>query len=675
MNIIDERYQIAIDRIKEIRTEEVVDKQYIEYFCTVSQFILKLDKLNKDIKSNKLKNDTLEQLQHQSEELYQDIYPENYARSFANPSYAVKNLGEEYGKILCYLYKSIRDLIGNIYRQELEIVTLRIELFIEIYNHFEDKEELQYSNIRESVYSFEKDNTEIFMEQKVDEAVNPEKRFAVDIVMNSDLSDIRYLYQYGEHVGDNEIQMAEYLDSLEQEKIDLLAHVYTEGYRRGFENAGKDLSIKETVDIRYNIGFERIVKAAIADFKAMGLEPVIYPGGYNTTMPNKQYWFDHKFDEALYLDKAFVKRKLEVTKQAYEERKELAGKMAGPAVIEIFGENPFEPENKKEALSFTEEQQKLSVNYRTEYVRIVQQYIKGEERSFTIIAFPIPEFGDKFEEMFDATVKINTLDADKYGKVQKKIIDALDRAEYVRVVGKGNNKTYMNVQLHHLNNPEKETNFENCLADVNIPLGEVFTSPVLKGTNGVLHVSEVYLGELNYKDLEIRFENGMIKDYTCKNFDTEKENKKYIKENVMFNHDSLSIGEFAIGTNTTAYVIANKYDVVYKLPILIVEKMGPHFAVGDTCYSFEEDVKVYNPDGKEIIARDNEVSALRKTDSRNAYFGCHTDITIPYDELGEIVAVTAEGEETAVIQDGRFVLEGCEILNEPFENNEKKSYK
>ena len=83
MNIIDERYQIAIDRIKEIRTEEVVDKQYIEYFCTVSQFILKLDKLNKDIKSNKLKNDTLEQPQHQNEELYQDIYPENYARSFA----------------------------------------------------------------------------------------------------------------------------------------------------------------------------------------------------------------------------------------------------------------------------------------------------------------------------------------------------------------------------------------------------------------------------------------------------------------------------------------------------------------------------------------------------------------------------------------------------------------
>ena len=239
------------------------------------------------------------------------------------------------------------------------------------------------------------------------------------------------------------------------------------------------------------------------DFEKMGLKPIIYPLGYGSTMCNKQYWFDHKFDEALYLDKAFVKRKLEVAKQAFENRKDLALKMAGPAVIEIFGENPFEPESKKEAYKLTKEQQKLSAGYINEYQRIVQEHIPGDERSFTIIAFPIPEFGHNFKEMFDATVKINTLDSEKYEIIQNKIIDELDKADYVRVVGKGDNRTYINVKLHELKNPEKETNFENCLADVNIPLGEVFTSPVLKGTNGVLHVSEVYLGELKYKDLEI----------------------------------------------------------------------------------------------------------------------------------------------------------------------------
>ena len=76
-----------------------------------------------------------------------------------------------------------------------------------------------------------------------------------------------------------------------------------------------------------------------------------------------------------------------------------------------------------------------------------------------------------------------------------------------------------------------------------------------------------------------------------------------------------------------------KYGIGDQLPVLIAEKMGPHFAVGDTCYSWGEDCPLYNPDGKEIIARDNErVSILRKEDVSKAYFGCHTDITVPYKE-------------------------------------------
>ena len=127
------------------------------------------------------------------------------------------------------------------------------------------------------------------------------------------------------------------------------------------------------------------------------------------------------------------------------------------------------------------------------------------------------------------------------------------------------------------------------------------------------------------------------------------------------------MGEFAIGTNTVAYVAAKKYQIGDKLPILIAEKMGPHFAVGDTCYSHEEDMMTYNPDGKAIIARENEVSALRHEDMQKAYFNCHTDITIPYDELGELTAVRKDGTELVVIKEGRFVLAGCEELNRPFD--------
>lgn len=667
MDIIFERYEIATSRIREIINEDTVSEPFKSFFCKASEFICKIDDLNSIIKSGEINDFSLDRLKELNKSLFEEIYSENYEESFANPEYAVKTLGEEYGKILCYIYTKNRGMIRNVYMGRLEEVVLQMELFTQIYNYFEDVEQLEYDNVYETVYSYEKDNTEIFTDLMIEDRINPDNKFAVDIVMNSDLNDLRYLYKYGEHVGFNELKMAEFLNSLSQEEIDRLAKVYTEGYRIGFINTGKDISKKGTVDIRYSLGFERIIRSAIFNFKKMGLEPVIYQVGYTTTSPNRQYAYDHRYDDALYLDKAYIKRKLEVSRHAYESRKQLAGKMAGPAVIEIFGETPFEPENKKQAYALSEEQQKLKSEYITEYQTMVQEYIKGDERSFTIIAFPIPEFGDDFEQMFKETVKINTLDSEIYGKVQQNIIDALDQAEYVKILGKGDNKTNMKVQMHDLKNPLKETNFENCLADVNIPLGEVFTSPKLKGTEGILHVSQVYLNDLKYNDLQIIFEDGKIKEYTCKNFDTEEENKKFIKQNVMFNHETLPIGEFAIGTNTTAYMVAKKYHVVYKLPILIVEKMGPHFAVGDTCYSFEEDIKTYNPDGKEIVARENEVSALRKTDIKKAYFGCHTDITMPYDELGEITAVRKDGSEITIIKDGRFVLEGTELLNEPLE--------
>lgn len=665
MDIVRERYDMAISRINEIAGESLIKEPYGDYFRRTAKFICHLDNIYQKIISGEIKKLELRELERINYDLYSDVYNENYSESYANPEFAVKKLGDDYGKMLCFLYEQIRKTIGDLYRKQEEISVSWFELFIEIYVDFEAMEDITVDGVRETLCSFMRDNTEIFTEASVDAMINPDNTFATDIITKSDLQDLRYLYYYGEHVGYNEIEMAKYLNSLDQEKIDSLALVYTEGYRKGFINTGKDLSIKETVDIRYNIGFERIVKAAIKNFEKMGLKPVIYPRGYGSTNFNRQYWFDHKFDEALYLDKAYVKRKLEVSKQAFENRKEMASKMAGPAVIEVFGENPFEPENKKEAYSLDGKQQKLKVEFTMEYQQIIQEYIKGDERSFTIIAFPIPEFGENFREMFDATVEINTLDEKKYAKVQQCLINALDKAVYVKVKGQGRNKTDIKVMMHELANPEKETNFENCLADVNIPLGEVFTSPKLKGTQGLLHVSEVYLGKLKYKNFEMTFEDGKVKDYNCSNFDSEEENKIYIKENVLYNHETLPIGEFAIGTNTTAYAMAGKFGAVYKLPILIVEKMGPHFAVGDTCYSYEEEIKTYNPDGKEIVARENEVSALRKTDISKAYFGCHTDITIPYDEIGEITAVTKAGEEITIIKNGKFVLNGTEMLNKP----------
>lgn len=350
-------------------------------------------------------------------------------------------------------------------------------------------------------------------------------------------------------------------------------------------------------------------------------------------------------------------------------------KCGGPAVIEIFGEEPFAPESKSENASYSDEQQKLSVYMTSRRSQLINQYIKGEERSFTIIAYPVSDIGDSYEEIFAETVKINTLDYILYRDMQQKIIDVLDTADRVHIVGTNGNKTDLYVKIHELENPDKETAFENCVADVNIPVGEVFTSPVLEKTEGKLHVSQVYLNELNFLNLEIDFKDGMIEKYTCTNFDDEEENKKYISDNILYHHKSLPMGEFAIGTNTTAYRMARVYDIAAKMPILIAEKTGPHFAVGDTCYTYDEDNMTYNPDGKAIVARDNSVSILRKEDISKAYFNCHTDITIPYDELGAITVIHHDGSTCDIIRDGRFVLPGTEELNKPLDELDAQNNK
>ena len=349
----------------------------------------------------------------------------------------------------------------------------------------------------------------------------------------------------------------------------------------------------------------------------------------------------------------------------YEENKTLANGHAGPAVVETFGADPFTPKPSEYAISFSESGRKLVVSYKDKAGRLANEYIIGKERSFTIISYPMPEIGKDFEEIFKETVKLNTLDYKRYEMIQQKLIDTLDKAQRVHVLGKNGNETDLTVELYKLSDPGKETIFENCVADVNIPVGEVFTTPRLKGTNGLLHVKEVYLNGLKYIDLRLTFKDGVIETYSCGNFEDPAENSRFIRENLLYHHDTLPLGEFAIGTNTTAYRMSRDHDIGGKLPVLIGEKTGPHFAVGDTCYAREEEVRVYNPDGKEIVARSNDYSDRRESDPDKAYFYCHTDITIPYDELMGIYALGKDGESTALIEDGLFVLEGTGELNEP----------
>ena len=657
MESLVERHELAKGRLEEISSENIIREPFNKYFCDMAGFLLN--------------------------PAYDIALPEKYDTSWLNPVYAVSQLGRGYGRPLSFLAYELLGVIAYGVEGKLFDVVILEEVFLEVYGAFaaaenDDKALPEEDAVHSILYSFVSDYTDHTVADRVREQVDASYDFARKIIMESDLNDLSYLDKFGEYIDDDVRKIADFLNHMDEKEIQSMADTFTEGYRIGFLNTGKDLSKKKTVSIRYPLGFERVVKASILNFKKMGLDTTIYRRAYHAATRagmslngffgariNKQLEFDHREDSALFLDKAYVMRKLEVMHTAYEELKDKARVFAGPAVMEIFGETPFLPVSHDESYALSAEQQKLAIELSSKAGTMTNQYIPGDERSFTIISYPVPAIGDNFKEIFAETVKLNTLDYEKYKTMQQHIIDVLEMGTKVEIKGKGSNKTDITVCLHELPDKKTQTVFENCVADVNIPVGEVFTSPRLTGTDGTLFVSEVYLNGLRYENLEFVFENGFVKDYNCTNFPNEAENKKYIKDNILHHHDSLPLGEFAIGTNTTAYAMAKRYDIFSRLEILIAEKTGPHFALGDTCYDRAEDVTVFNPDGREIIAKDNEYTIKRKSDTDFTYFECHTDVTIPYDELDTITAIDEEGNRYPIISDGRFVVEGTEELNIP----------
>ena len=630
--------------VNELAKNAKKEQGYFEFLNKKLNIINLLSSLN-------LEKLNIENLQKINEKIYKPIVEENKY---------LKNGNDDLHRIMSYVAYTTVLLPTNIFLKNTSLVKSTIDFInnaaVLIDKCLNNEETVEVLTNYIKTYKIE--------ELKLTTKIRVENIYYVPhlfkIVETEDLMSQRYLYLTGEYVTENEIKLHQYFTKLSDEKIEEMAKTVVDGFLRGYKAQNLDITKKKFVNVNYPLGCERMAREIGRLLRENNLEIVYKISSY--TKPNKQLAYFHKNNTELYIDEKYCNEYLLQTEKAFKSKSKLLSGYGGALWVETFGEKLFEP--KAKALYNPTKETKAIINkMQSGFAQIYNKYTKSEERSFTIISYPCPDIGENFEEIFDEIIKINTLDCDKWQKIQQHLIDALDQGDYVHVLGKNGNKTDLKIALQTLENPEKETLFENCTADINIPVGEVFTTPHLYGTTGKLYVSKVYLNGLKYTDLEIDVENGKIVNYNCSMFKKESTNKEFIKENILKNYESLPMGEFAIGTNTLAYVIARKYNIEDKLDILIAEKTGPHFAFGDTCFSHQEDIKTYNPDGKEIIAKENDYSKLRSEDMSKAYFGCHTDITIPFDEIGSIKVVKHDGSEIKIIENGLFVLEGTDILN------------
>ena len=187
----------------------------------------------------------------------------------------------------------------------------------------------------------------------------------------------------------------------------------------------------------------------------------------------------------------------------------------------------------------------------------------------------------------------------------------------------------------HASEDLKETAFENCVADVNIPVGEVFTSPVEEDVNG-----EIYFDyPQNYRGNEARgvhlwIENGKVVKATAE------KGEDFLNAMLDMDEGARGIGEIAVGTNDMIQDVTGN--------ILFDEKIGGsiHMAVGA---SYPEtggkNVSGLHWDLIKNMKNGGQIYADDELIYENGKFNCCDDVEKLYEKIGMIKEVYDNPED------------------------------
>ena len=239
---VRERLDLSMERIASIEKEEI-RLPYGPYFKRMAGFfglmceLLTARGIWEDALPKRWKAQTLEELARWNERLYEDILPEHYKESFANPDWAVRCLGKGMGPLLSFLYTEIRGCIVYAFEMRLENITILAETFLEVYNLFtqaweEGEEAPREQAVRDALYWYVSDYADLYLPWRIREGLDPSLNFGTELIIKEDLTDLRYLYQFGEYISPSEMKLAAFMASLPDEVIEKMAATYTEGFRR-----------------------------------------------------------------------------------------------------------------------------------------------------------------------------------------------------------------------------------------------------------------------------------------------------------------------------------------------------------------------------------------------------------------------------------------------------------
>ncbi|WP_026690696.1 aminopeptidase [Alteribacter aurantiacus] len=167
----------------------------------------------------------------------------------------------------------------------------------------------------------------------------------------------------------------------------------------------------------------------------------------------------------------------------------------------------------------------------------VHRHIRVPKTKWVVLRYPTSSMAqlakmstEAFENFY---FDVCNLDYSKMNEAMDALVKRMNNTDQVRITGDGTDLTFSIKDIPAI----------KCAGNMNIPDGEVYTSPVRDSVNGTIryNTASPYQG-FTYENIELTFENGKIVNAEAN--DTEKINQIFdTDEGARF------IGEFAIGVN------------------------------------------------------------------------------------------------------------------------------
>ena len=134
--VLQERLRLAEERTAQLKEESVSEEAFSHYFKKEAAWLSGLFELQALLENGGYEKLGLEELKEWNRRLYEELQPENYETSYANPAFAVKELGKEFGAFFAALHTELRQCISHIHYGSMEEFAAAVELFLEVVNEF-----------------------------------------------------------------------------------------------------------------------------------------------------------------------------------------------------------------------------------------------------------------------------------------------------------------------------------------------------------------------------------------------------------------------------------------------------------------------------------------------------------------------------------------------------------